>query len=102
MTTTPNNNPMEQTALLDEYLTPQEVSALLKFKTPRPIYDAIKSGELVAIELGRNYRVARADFQAWLNRNRLEQDGRLEQPAMTKPAARRGGRSAASVLEEAA
>ena len=30
----------EQTGLLDEFFTPTEAAGLLKFKTPRPVYDA--------------------------------------------------------------
>lgn len=63
----------EQSGLLDDYYTPQEVAALLKFRTPRPVYDAIASDDLAAIQLsGRLYRIARSDLVAWLNRHRRE------------------------------
>ena len=92
----------EQTAVLDDYFTPTEVAHVLKLRTPRPIYDAIKAGELDAIQLGRAYRVAREDLLAWLNRNRLQRDELLAHPAVVKQGARRGGRSATAALGEAA
>jgi excisionase family DNA binding protein len=101
METTPDT-PAEQTALLDDYLTPKEVAALLKFRTPRPVYDAIGRGELAAFQLGRVFRIAAPDLRAWLNRNRLQSDPLTDEPAVVKDGERRGGRSAAAALGAAA
>jgi excisionase family DNA binding protein len=87
---------------LDEYLTVREVADLLKFKTVRPLWQAIRAGELPAFELFAEYRIAREDLLAWLNRNRLGVDVSVEPAALSTPAKRKRGRSAASVVAEAA
>lgn len=86
-----------QSTELDDYLTPTELADLLKFRTPRPIYAAIKSGELPAFDLGRHKRVAREDLLGWLNRNRVQP----EASAVTAAAPTRA-RSADDVLAEVA
>jgi hypothetical protein len=101
MTKTLDSSPQQETTL-DEYLTVREVADLLKFKTVRPLRSAIRAGELVAFELFGEYRVAREDLIGYLNRNRLGVDTRVDPPVLSTPAKRKGGRSAASVIAEAA
>jgi excisionase family DNA binding protein len=58
--------------LTDDYYTPQEVAALLKFKTPRLIWTIINNGELPAIEVARQWRISRDDLWGYLNRQRVD------------------------------
>jgi excisionase family DNA binding protein len=51
------------------FLTTEEVLAYLKV-TPRTIYRLIRSGELPAVRIGRQYRFRRADLDGWLDRQR--------------------------------
>jgi excisionase family DNA binding protein len=85
---------------LEDWLTPQEVAALLKFKTARPVYAAIQSGELAAISVWRQFRVSRSDLVAFINQHRLHADYRTEPPTVSKPKPGKRGRSAAAVLGE--
>jgi hypothetical protein len=39
----------------------------------------LRSGELPAVKMGREWRVARRDFEDWLNAQRLESVARLRQ-----------------------
>jgi excisionase family DNA binding protein len=39
----------------------------------------LRSGELPAVKFGREWRVARGDFEAWLNARRLEARDRAPQ-----------------------
>lgn len=85
MTTTLDTT-QEQSGMLDDYYTPQEVAALLKFRTPRPVYDAIANDDLAAIQLsGRLYRISRSDLLAWLSRHRREGQAGTGKPAPAKP-----------------
>lgn len=52
------------------FLVPQEIARLLRLRTPRPVYNAIASGELVAYQFGRDYRVRPADFEAYVESKR--------------------------------
>jgi excisionase family DNA binding protein len=52
---------------LESCLTTDEVLAYLKV-TPRTIYRLIRSGELPAMRVGRQWRFRRADLDAWLAR----------------------------------
>ena len=49
------------------FLTTEEVLSCLKVN-PRTIYRLIKSGELPAIRIGRQWRFRRADLDAWIDR----------------------------------
>lgn len=51
------------------FLTTEEVLAYLKV-TPRTIYRLIRSGELPAVRIGRQYRFRRTDLDGWLDRQR--------------------------------
>jgi len=50
-------------------LTTDEVLTYLKV-TPRTIYRLIRSGELPALRIGRQWRFRRADLDAWIERQR--------------------------------
>lgn len=50
---------------IDEFLTPEEVSKLLKV-TRLTVYRWIKEGELKAVKAGRAVRVRREDLEAFL------------------------------------
>ena len=54
---------------LMSFLTTEEVLAYLKV-TPRTIYRLIRSGELPAVRIGRQYRFRRTDLDGWLDRQR--------------------------------
>jgi excisionase family DNA binding protein len=97
MTTTSNDTVVLESSL-DDYLTPKEVAALLKFKTARPVYAAINAGELEAFDLGGRRRIASGDLLAWLNRNRLRTDELVVEAKPVNQSKRRGGRSAAAAL----
>lgn len=51
------------------FLTTEEVLAYLRI-TPRTIYRLIRSGELPAMRIGRQWRFRRSDLDAWLERQR--------------------------------
>ena len=51
------------------FLTTEEVLGYLRV-TPRTIYRLIRSGELPAIRIGRQWRFRRTDLDAWLDRQR--------------------------------
>ena len=56
--------------MMDEsFLTTEEVLAYLN-TTPRTIYRLIRSGELPAMRVGRQWRFRRADLDAWVERQR--------------------------------
>jgi excisionase family DNA binding protein len=40
----------------------------------------LRSGELPAVKFGREWRVARGDFEDWLNARRFEARARAPQP----------------------
>jgi len=55
-----------------EYLKPQEIAEVLKVH-PATVRRWIRAGRLKAIRPGtRNYRVARADFEAFIKERRIE------------------------------
>jgi excisionase family DNA binding protein len=60
------NDPMRE---MEAFLTTEEVLAYLKI-TPRTIYRLIRSGELPAVRIGRQWRFRRADLDRWLERQR--------------------------------
>ena len=51
------------------FLTTEEVLSCLKVN-PRTIYRLIKTGELPAIRIGRQWRFRRADLDEWIDRQR--------------------------------
>ena len=51
------------------FLTTEEVLAYLRI-TPRTVYRLIRSGELPALRIGRQWRFRRTDLDAWLERQR--------------------------------
>ena len=61
-----NNAAVEHRA----FLTTEEVLGYLN-TTPRTIYRLIRSGELPAVRIGRQWRFRRADLDAWVERQRL-------------------------------
>ena len=50
---------------MNELLTAGEVADLLRVST-MTVYRLIRTGELVAVRVGRNYRVRREDLDAFL------------------------------------
>ena len=54
---------------LEAFLTTDEVLGYLN-TTPRTIYRLIKTGELPALRIGRQWRFRRADLDAWIDRQR--------------------------------
>lgn len=51
------------------FLTTEEVLSYLKVN-PRTIYRLIRSGELPAIRIGRQWRFRRSDLDDWIERQR--------------------------------
>ena len=51
------------------FLTTEEVLTYLKVN-PRTIYRLIRTGELPAVRIGRQWRFRRADLDLWLDRQR--------------------------------
>ena len=51
------------------FLTTEEVLTYLKV-TPRTIYRLIRTGELPAVRIGRQWRFHRRDLDTWLDRQR--------------------------------
>ena len=51
------------------FLTTEEVLSCLKVN-PRTIYRLIRTGELPAVRIGRQWRFRRADLDMWLDRQR--------------------------------
>ncbi len=54
---------------LPSFLTTEEVLGYLKVN-PRTIYRLIRSGELPAIRIGRQWRFRRSDLNTWIDRQR--------------------------------
>ena len=52
---------------LQAFLTTEEVLGYLK-TTPRTIYRLIRSGELPAVRIGRQWRFRRVDLDRWVER----------------------------------
>ena len=48
--------------------------------SPFVVTRVLRSGELPAVKMGREWRVALRDFEDWLNAQRLESATRLRQP----------------------
>ena len=45
------------------------------------VTSVLRSGELPAVKFGREWRVARVDFEAWLNEQRRGSTARSEHPS---------------------
>ena len=60
---------MRSKASKSAFLTTEEVLGCLKVD-PRTIYRLIKTGELPAIRIGRQWRFRRADLEEWIDRQR--------------------------------
>lgn len=56
---------------LEAFLTTDEVLGYLN-TTPRTIYRLIRTGELPAIRIGRQWRFRRSDLDGWLDRQRAD------------------------------
>jgi excisionase family DNA binding protein len=54
---------------LEAFLTTEEVLGYLN-TTPGTIYRLIRSGELPAVRIGRQWRFRRSDLDAWVERQR--------------------------------
>jgi excisionase family DNA binding protein len=61
---------MHNSAGLDHeaFLTTEEVLGYLR-TTPRTIYRLIRTGELPAVRIGRQWRFRRTDLDAWVARH---------------------------------
>jgi excisionase family DNA binding protein len=57
---------------LSAFLTTEEVLDCLRV-TPRTIYRLIRSGELPAVRIGRQWRFRRTDLDEWIDRQRTAQ-----------------------------
>ncbi len=53
------------------FMTTDEVLGYLKVN-PRTIYRLIRSGDLPAIRIGRQWRFRQSDLDAWLDRRRAD------------------------------
>lgn len=60
---------MNRKAEIAAFLTTEEVLGCLKVN-PRTIYRLIKSGELPAVRIGRQWRFRRSDLEEWIDRHR--------------------------------
>jgi len=57
---------------LPEILTPQEVADYLRVDK-ETVYRMIRDGRLVALRMGRGYRINKGDFEAFLRSSRTGQ-----------------------------
>ncbi len=62
---------------MDELLTVAEVADILRVST-MTVYRLIRSGELPAVRVGRNYRVRRAALDAYLEQQLVEPEQAAE------------------------
>lgn len=51
------------------FLTTEDLLGCLKVNA-RTVYRLIRSGELPAVRIGRQWRIRQSDFEAWLERQR--------------------------------
>jgi excisionase family DNA binding protein len=56
---------------MDKYLTTKEISKLLKVNL-LTVRRWITSGKLIAIDLGKEYRVERKDFEAFITKRKVK------------------------------
>lgn len=52
--------------------TPAEVQAMLGIKL-QTVYDMLRSGEIPAIRIGRNYKIPKEKFDRWLSTETVKQ-----------------------------
>lgn len=64
--------------MADEVLTIQEIAALLKL-ADKTVYSMAQEGELPAFKVRGQWRVRRADFEAWMERQ-AKRPGRSAEP----------------------
>jgi excisionase family DNA binding protein len=62
-----DNHILEKT----EFLTPEEVAKILRVNV-LTIYSYIRNSDLNAVRLGRNYRIGKEDFAAFIESKRLK------------------------------
>ena len=60
---------MSSEGFYSAFLTTEEVLGCLKVN-PRTIYRLIKTGELPAVRIGRQWRFRRSDLDEWIDRQR--------------------------------
>ena len=60
---------MSSEGVYSAFLTTEEVLVCLKVN-PRTIYRLIKTGELPAVRIGRQWRFRRSDLDEWIDRQR--------------------------------
>jgi excisionase family DNA binding protein len=65
---------------MPSFLTTEEVLTYLKV-TPRTIYRLIRTGELPAVRVGRQWRFRQNDLDAWLDGQANHSVGTLTTPA---------------------
>lgn len=65
------------TRVMDQLLTVAEVADLLRVST-MTVYRLIRSGELPAVRVGRNYRVRRRDLDSYLQEQVVEPEQATE------------------------
>ncbi len=63
---------------MDELLTVAEVAGLLRVST-MTVYRLIRTGELPAVRVGRNYRVRRNDLDLYLQEKIVEPERAADQ-----------------------
>jgi excisionase family DNA binding protein len=57
-----------------EWLSVSDICALMDV-SPYVVTSQLRSGNLPAVKFGREWRVARADFEDWINAQRMESRG---------------------------
>lgn len=62
---------------MDELLTVAEVADMLRVST-MTVYRLIRTGEIPAVRVGRNYRVRRADLEQYLAEQVVEPESLAE------------------------
>ncbi len=63
---------------MDELLTVAEVAEMLRVST-MTVYRLIRTGELPAVRVGRNYRVRRADLDTYLHEQLVEPERAIDE-----------------------
>ncbi len=71
-------HPRSYTGQMDELLTVGEVAGLLRVST-MTVYRLIRTGELPAVRVGRNYRVRRNDLDTYLQEKIVEPERAADQ-----------------------
>lgn len=76
-------------------LTVADVMALTQLGR-NVVYELLNTGQLRAIQVGRQYRVPRAEFDAWVERSTGSAARGRPAPIQFTPAARRGRKAASA------